>query len=152
MRLPHPHPCEWRNSFGGRNSRPCERTVKLRFRGATSILVDQDRSRGACGRARIECVPTGVGIEEQRLELLESAERLMDLAGWLLVEVRVADGCLKLAVSDNGIGFDIADLTQHEAGMGLQNIKKRAAIIGGETAISSVPGCGTTVTVSTLYP
>lgn len=68
------------------------------------------------------------------------------------IRVDYEDGCLKLAVSDNGIGFDIADLTQHEAGMGLQNIKKRAAIIGGETAISSVPGCGTTVTVSTLYP
>lgn len=70
----------------------------------------------------------------------------------ITIRVDYEDSRLKLAVSDNGIGFDIADLAQHEAGMGLHNIKKRAAIIGGETAISSVRGCGTTVTVSTLYP
>jgi len=70
----------------------------------------------------------------------------------ITIRVDYEDSCLKLGVSDNGIGFDIADFTEHEAGMGLQNIKKRAAIIGGETVISSVPGLGTCVTVSTLYP
>lgn len=70
----------------------------------------------------------------------------------ITIRIDYEEGYLKLAVSDNGIGFDVADVTHHDAGMGLQNIKKRAAIIGGATTISSVPGAGTCVTVLTLYP
>jgi len=63
-----------------------------------------------------------------------------------------SDEQLCLKVADNGIGFNTEDLLKREAGMGLQNIQKRATIIGGEASITSSPGEGTAVTICTLYP
>jgi two-component system NarL family sensor kinase len=61
-------------------------------------------------------------------------------------------GALKLYVNDNGVGF-VADgepLARH--GMGLQNIQKRAGIIGGQATIVSNPGEGTQITIFIPYP
>jgi two-component system NarL family sensor kinase len=68
------------------------------------------------------------------------------------VKLDYGEGALKLCVNDNGIGF-VADgqpLAQH--GMGLQNIQKRAGIIGGEAAIVSTIGEGTQITIFIPYP
>ncbi|WP_295667268.1 ATP-binding protein [uncultured Mucilaginibacter sp.] len=62
------------------------------------------------------------------------------------------DGHLKLTMTDNGVGFNADSLPGGKAGMGLQNIRKRAAIIGGEAAIISSPGEGSRVTISIPYP
>ncbi|MCR8561808.1 hypothetical protein KXD93_29400 [Mucilaginibacter sp. BJC16-A38] len=59
---------------------------------------------------------------------------------------------LYLKVTDNGVGFDTADLQHTEGGMGLQNIRKRAGIIGGGANIDSAPGEGTAITIFTSYP
>lgn len=56
---------------------------------------------------------------------------------------------LHLFISDNGIGFDPETL--EKPGMGLHNINKRAAVIGGETTIRSKPGEGTAITVIIPY-
>ena len=62
------------------------------------------------------------------------------------------DGQLKLSMTDNGVGFNADSLPAGKAGMGLQNIRKRAAIIGGEAVIISNPGEGSRVTISIPYP
>jgi signal transduction histidine kinase len=62
------------------------------------------------------------------------------------------DGQLKLSMIDNGVGFNIESLPAGKAGIGLQNIRKRAAIIGGEAVIISSPGEGSRVTISIPYP
>jgi len=62
------------------------------------------------------------------------------------------DGQLKLSMTDNGVGFNADSLPAGKAGMGLQNIRKRAAIIGGEAVIISSPGEGARVTISIPYP
>jgi two-component system NarL family sensor kinase len=59
---------------------------------------------------------------------------------------------LQLQVTDNGIGFNSDDLPAGQSGMGLQNIQKRAGIIGGEATIASNPDEGTTITILTPYP
>jgi two-component system NarL family sensor kinase len=61
-------------------------------------------------------------------------------------------GKLELRIADNGIGFvaDEEPLAKH--GMGLQNIRKRAGIIGGEAVIASNAGQGTKIIVSIPYP
>jgi len=59
---------------------------------------------------------------------------------------------LKFEVNDNGIGFNAGDLPLEQRGMGLQNIRKRAGIIGGEVEIKSNPGEGTYVTIFIPYP
>lgn len=59
---------------------------------------------------------------------------------------------LKFEIGDNGIGFDASDMPLEQRGMGLQNIRKRAGIIGGEVEIRSNPGKGTSVTIFIPYP
>ncbi|MDB5090242.1 MAG: hypothetical protein JWR09_4236 [Mucilaginibacter sp.] len=59
---------------------------------------------------------------------------------------------LQLRVSDNGVGFNSDNLPAGQSGMGLQNIQKRAGIIGGEATILSSPDEGTTITVFIPYP
>lgn len=59
---------------------------------------------------------------------------------------------LFIELTDNGIGFDVNNLSKEQLGMGLQNIKKRISILGGEVAINSSIGNGTSVTINIAYP
>jgi len=59
---------------------------------------------------------------------------------------------LQLEIVDNGIGFNAENLPFAKRGMGLQNIHKRAAIIGGEAAIKSTEGEGARATIFIPYP
>ncbi len=52
---------------------------------------------------------------------------------------------LCLTVQDNGSGFDLKTL--HSNGMGLSNLKRRAAKHGGSVDIHSAPGLGTTLKI-----
>ncbi|MGD0197345.1 MAG: GAF domain-containing protein [Solirubrobacteraceae bacterium] len=58
------------------------------------------------------------------------------------IAVRIEDGRLALAISDDGRGFDIAERT---AGFGVTGMHERVAVSGGELAIDSSDG-GTAVT------
>jgi two-component system NarL family sensor kinase len=69
----------------------------------------------------------------------------------ITVSLDYDEGLLKLIVNDDGMGFKAETLPLVKHGMGLQNIRKRAAIIGGEASISSDPGEGTRVTVTVPY-
>lgn len=61
-------------------------------------------------------------------------------------------GQLQLNITDNGIGFNLAEIQAGQMGMGLQNIHKRAVLIGGQTTINSAPGEGTHIHVFIPYP
>jgi two-component system NarL family sensor kinase len=58
---------------------------------------------------------------------------------------------LRIRVRDDGQGFDAEHALRLKDGLGLQNILKRARLTGGTSAIHSVPGEGTTVTVQVPY-
>jgi signal transduction histidine kinase len=51
-----------------------------------------------------------------------------------------------LQVRDNGVGFDTA--RRKKKSLGLIGIRERTSMLGGEVAIFSVPGVGTTIKVS----
>lgn len=68
------------------------------------------------------------------------------------IKLDYQEAVLQLRVSDNGVGFNSANLQAEQSGMGLQNIQKRAGIIGGEATILSNPDEGTTITVFIPYP
>ncbi len=53
---------------------------------------------------------------------------------------------LVLTIEDDGIGFKGTEGVQH--GIGLKNIKKRAAILGGTASFSSQPGDGVSVIIT----
>jgi signal transduction histidine kinase len=59
------------------------------------------------------------------------------------VRLRTEDGALVFAVSDDGEGFDTAQIGY---GTGLQGMADRLAALGGSLAVRSEPGTGTTVT------
>lgn len=50
-----------------------------------------------------------------------------------------------LIVEDNGSGYDADQPISDDRGMGLTNIKERAALVNGHIEIESQPGVGTTV-------
>lgn len=68
------------------------------------------------------------------------------------IRLEYLDEQLYLKVADNGIGFNTNELQHEASGLGLQNIQKRAGIIGGKASISSIPGEGTTIAIFTSYP
>ncbi len=61
------------------------------------------------------------------------------------VTLSAGEDSVYLAVRDNGRGFDPA--AGHLAGLGLRNMRERAAELGGELRINAAPGQGTVVWV-----
>jgi two-component sensor histidine kinase len=64
--------------------------------------------------------------------------------------VPIDGGKLRLCISDNGVGFDEA--AQQRTGIGSRLIKTFGAQVGGVSALHSVPGQGTTVSVEFRDP
>ncbi|HWZ13593.1 MAG TPA: ATP-binding protein [Mucilaginibacter sp.] len=86
--------------------------------------------------------------------LQEILNNIIKHAGASRIRIKLGylDGALQLQVNDNGRGFDAGNPDEGQHGMGLLNIQKRAGIIGGEVAIASRPGKGTSITIITPYP
>jgi signal transduction histidine kinase len=57
------------------------------------------------------------------------------------------DNLFKLTIADDGRGFNLDALVNHE-GLGLRNIQQRAALHGGQVSIDTAPGQGTRLTIS----
>lgn len=77
-------------------------------------------------------------------EALTNAVRHAD-ARSIVVSVTVLDGHLRLAVSDDGRGFD--SLARSPQALGLAGMHERATALGGRFSIASAPGAGTTIAV-----
>jgi PAS domain S-box-containing protein len=122
-------------------------------------LVAALSKQGAALTAREQVVITVEG-PEQRLELSTGVEehlyRIVSEALHNVVKHARADtatvritahtGILRLAVRDDGAGFD--QNAEHPGHLGLTTMAERAAVIGASLAVSSAPGAGTTVAVS----
>jgi len=66
-------------------------------------------------------------------------------AGHVRVELNEEAGRVRLSVGDDGVGFDPAQITART--FGLQGIRERARLLGGQATIESTPGTGTRVIV-----
>jgi signal transduction histidine kinase len=67
------------------------------------------------------------------------------------VSIRLAakESAVLLEVQDDGCGFDISVQTkQSSTGFGLRSMEERTEALNGRFKINSIPGQGTTVTVS----
>jgi signal transduction histidine kinase len=69
----------------------------------------------------------------------------------IFVNLDQVDGALKLSIRDNGVGFDVDATLKRKTGMGLYNIKKRAAIINGTASIDSTRGAGSVIAITVPY-
>lgn len=59
-----------------------------------------------------------------------------------------SNGRRRIVLSDNGRGFDTSILNQPGGGLGIRNMKERAASVGAAIHIESQPNEGTTITIS----
>lgn len=74
-----------------------------------------------------------------------SAARNVWIACW------IEDTCVHLEVKDDGVGFDLIDLTispESLRGLGLLGMQERLEVIGGNMQILSTPGSGTIIDIS----
>lgn len=67
------------------------------------------------------------------------------------VEVSRTNGDLHVAVCDDGLGFDMADLPA-TSGLGITGMTERAALVGGRLEVTSTRFGGTTVTLQVPLP
>ncbi len=58
------------------------------------------------------------------------------------------DGRRRIVLADNGRGFDTSILEQPGGGLGIRNMKQRAASVGAAIDVCSAPSKGTTITIS----
>ncbi|HYU34031.1 MAG TPA: tetratricopeptide repeat protein [Thermoanaerobaculia bacterium] len=83
-------------------------------------------------------------------EALANTVRHSD-AGTARVTLSVTAGAARLAVSDDGIGFDPGEAGR-TGGLGLASIEERAQWLGGRCRIASAPGDGTEIEVTVPLP
>jgi signal transduction histidine kinase len=69
-------------------------------------------------------------------------------ASLVRVTLAQADGHLQLAIEDDGRGFSPVDVHETSTGgLGLESMRERASLIGGQLVVRSACGRGTTITV-----
>jgi two-component system, NarL family, sensor kinase len=78
-------------------------------------------------------------VQEQLTNIIKYAK-----ASIVDVKLEHVKGMVQLLINDNGVGFDTSQKTN---GIGLTNMRSRAAILGGNVEIESLLNKGTTVTV-----
>jgi PAS domain S-box-containing protein len=81
------------------------------------------------------------GAQEALTNVLKHAH-----ASRVKVHLHLEENLVRLAIQDNGLGFDLQDAEASE-GVGLQSLRERIQRIGGTLAIETAPGCGTKLLV-----
>jgi signal transduction histidine kinase len=84
-------------------------------------------------------------------EAMANAARHAD-AATVRLELRAVAGGAVLEVADDGRGFDSDPASSPTGGFGLRLMRERVAELGGELAVESQPGSGTTVRVLLHVP
>jgi signal transduction histidine kinase len=68
----------------------------------------------------------------------------------LRVDIGSTDGSVRIVVADDGRGFDPAGVPADR--FGLEGIRQRSRLLGGEPRITTGPGRGTTLEVTLPVP
>jgi signal transduction histidine kinase len=76
------------------------------------------------------------------LEALQNAAKYAH-ASTIMISFHEREGVLEFRVADDGVGFDAAS---EPGGTGIQGIRDRIAVFGGDARIESTPGAGTVLT------
>ena len=68
-------------------------------------------------------------------------------ASRITIRLESAGNRLRLRVSDDGTGFNLAETVQRSRRLGLGNMRERAKALGGTLSVDTAPGDGTQVTL-----
>jgi len=79
-------------------------------------------------------------------EAVSNAVRHAD-AGHIRIKAQEEQNFFQIIIADDGKGFD-PDNHLYQQGLGLQNIRHRARLYGGQVNIQSAPGSGTVLTIT----
>jgi signal transduction histidine kinase len=117
-------------------------------------LVPALRSAVATGAIPVTIDADGVGRLPTPVEAalyfccMEAVQNAAKHSGARMVTVRLGEdrGQWRLTVTDDGSGFDQAQVRAAGAGAGLANMRDRLDAVGGTVTIASLPGKGTAVT------
>lgn len=121
------------------------------------VVADQVQRINRLGFVRIQMSLSGVEqkLESQRKLVLyriiqEGLQNIIKHSKATDVDLLLeyTDTCLHVIISDNGIGFDQIASIRDQKGLGLQNLKARAELVGGKATITSAAGQGTTINIS----
>lgn len=112
----------------------CDRAAR---RGAVDVRFDGDAAAGAARG------PGALGLYRVAQEALRNALRHAQ-PRHVRVELRTEEGGTRLAVADDGCGFDLA-APREQASLGLASMRERISLLGGTLDVHSRRGAGTTV-------
>ena len=73
-------------------------------------------------------------------------------ASHVIVRLEASEDCLRIEIEDDGTGFDPDQAADQKDSYGLRGMRERARHIGGELAVHSAPGKGTTVILEMEMP
>jgi signal transduction histidine kinase len=113
-----------------------------------SLRVEQPVVSLAAGQYEAQLLDTEIALfriaQEGLNNILKHAE-----ATSVSICLEVDETAVLLEVQDNGSGFDITNQTEQSTlGFGLHSMRERAEALRGRFRINSIPGQGTTVSVS----
>jgi signal transduction histidine kinase len=64
------------------------------------------------------------------------------------VQISKDNSQIYVKISDNGCGFNLAEMDQHRGGLGMASMRERASRLGGTLSVISHPGAGTEILVA----
>lgn len=113
---------------------PCEVDATLSVTGAVDALPEAT-------------------AEQVFLVLREGVRNALEHSGAtrLTVSVNVSGSTLRAEVTDDGTGFDAADVSAH-AGVGLRSMQERIELLGGSLLLAGAPGGGTKMNILVPLP
>jgi signal transduction histidine kinase len=112
--------------------------ARLHIPATMHIAVDAPAARMPFGAATTEAVC------QMAHEIVSNAIRHAN-AAHIEIAARISSGQFELCIRDDGIGFDPS---QDGDGLGLRNLRQRAALHHGTVSIDSTPGHGTMVALT----
>ena len=118
-----------------------------------SLLDQQGRRASVAVHFSAQNMPENLDPEIQTTCFRIAQEAITNAVGHanatqIDVDLRGENGELRFLIRDNGIGFDVASAQAQAVGLGLIGIRERAALVGGQAKIMSLPSKGTTIEVS----
>ena len=123
-----------------------ERGARHRAAQADRRAAERPRRRRRARACEGDAEPRAGAPEVLRIaqEALQNALRHAD-ATHVDVRLDAIDGHLRVAVADDGVGFDPDEPGLRSRRLGLTSMEERARALGGTLSIESRPGAGTTV-------